>query len=96
VVDFWGLHYYDSGKNPKQQSDAWLAKAKAHGKKLNFPEWGVWQNGDNAAYIKAMFDFFKANAGSIGYENYFNKASAHALHPSSKFPKARSLYAQLW
>jgi hypothetical protein len=59
VVDFWGVHYYDSG--PKKSTQAtwdsyvgrtgyglnwWLAQAKQRGKKLAVPEWGVWKNGE--------------------------------------------------
>lgn len=96
VVDFWGLHYYDSGKEPKQEIGAWLAKAREHGKKLNVPEWGIWKHGDNAAYIERMNTFFRANAAHIGYESYFNKNSEHELYPSTKWSKARAAYARLW
>jgi hypothetical protein len=95
VVDYWGLHYYDSG-TPTQEIGAWLAKAKSHGKRLNVPEWGVWRNGDNAAYIQRMHAFFRANAAHIGYENYYNKNKEHELHPATRFAKARSAYAKLW
>ena len=81
---------------PAQEIGAWLAKARAHGKRLNVPEWGVWKNGDNAAYIQRMHAFFRANAAHIGYENYYNKAKAHELHPGTRFSKARSAYAKLW
>ena len=96
VVDFWGLHYYDSGSNPKQEIGAWLALAKSHGKILNVPEWGIWMNGDDVAYIQNMFQFFSANASSIGYENYYNRNSAHELYPSTRFSAAANAYSQLW
>lgn len=99
VVDFWGLHYYDSGKvgkTPTQEIGEWLSKARDHGKKMNVSEWGVWTRGDNADYIRDMNAFFRANAAYIGYENYYNKNSSHQLHPSTKFPDARKAYADLW
>ena len=43
-----------------------------------------------------METFFKANAADVGYENYYNRPLAHQLHPSTRFPKARSAYASLW
>lgn len=99
VVDFWGLHYYDSGKVgkvPTQEIGEWLSKARSHGKKMNVSEWGVWTRGDNAGYIRDMNAFFRANAAYIGYENYYNKNSSHQLYPSTKFPASRKAYADLW
>ena len=80
---------------------AWLREAQARGKKLAVPEWGVWDNGepapaDNPLYIENMYRFFSLNAESIEYENYYNRNSAHQLHPATRFDAARALYQQLW
>lgn len=97
VVDFWGLHYYDSGRNPVRTLSGWLSTAKSHGKLMDVSEWGLWQHGDNTAYVQSMSNFFKANAASIGYENYYENPDApHRLEPTTKFPKAAALYKQLW
>lgn len=82
----------------------YLQFAKSRGKKLAVPEWGV-SDGykgagarDNPFFIEKMFQFFKANAGSIAYETYFNcnPASIYKIHPAKHNPKAAAKYQQLW
>lgn len=82
----------------------YLQFAKSRGKKLSVPEWGV-SDGykgsgakDNPFFIEKMFQFFKANAGSIAYEAYFNcnPASIYKVHPAHHNPKAAAKYQQLW
>jgi hypothetical protein len=81
---------------------AWLDLAKSLNKKLAVAEWGIWNNtgpeaADNAAYIESMYNFFKANAGSIAYESYHNcGATKHKLYPSGRFHRASAKYRQLW
>ena len=58
------------------------AFARQHGKKLSIPEWGIGGPSivrncsepgiDNPFFMRKMFAFFRANAGSIAYEAYFN------------------------
>ncbi|MFI7587993.1 glycoside hydrolase family 26 protein [Spongisporangium articulatum] len=63
----------------------WLRFAKAHGKKLSVPEWGVYpgtshaghNGGDNPYYIAKMTRFFRANAKYIAYEAYFNESASY-------------------
>jgi hypothetical protein len=43
-----------------------------------------------------MYKFFKANAGSISYENYFNTNVKHRIFPVNAFPNASARYQQLW
>jgi hypothetical protein len=81
--------------------DMWLQEARARGKSLSVPEWGVWDNGepadpDNPLYIENMYRFFRSNAAGIEYENYYNRPLSHQLHPSARFPQARARYQQLW
>jgi hypothetical protein len=81
---------------------SWLAAAKAHGKKLSVPEWGVWDRdsggptADNPVYIDNMYRFFRDNAPDIAYENYYNSSLRHQLNPSTKYPKAGAKYRELW
>jgi hypothetical protein len=50
-------------------------------------EWGIkvgssnGQSKDNPFYIKKMYEFFKANASFIAYENYFNQKIIHQVAP---------------
>lgn len=53
---------------------AWLAFAKAHGKKLALPEWGL-TTGDNPLFIGKMYEFFWLNAEWIEFEALFQEES---------------------
>ena len=88
-VDIIGVDSYDSWvdwnwalNDPEQGLNAWLAFARQHGKKLSFPEWGLYTttyddgtdahgHGDQPGYIQHMYDFFRENAADIAYEAYF-------------------------
>ncbi len=79
----------------------WLKAARARGKKLAVPEWGVWDTGDTRAadtpvYIDNMYRFFRANAADIAYENYYNCPQKHRLFPQTDFPQASARYRALW
>ena len=43
-----------------------------------------------------MHDTFKANAGSIAYEGYFNCQSRHQIYNAGRNPKVSAKYKQLW
>jgi beta-mannanase len=110
-VDIRGLHYYDRPPITSQAAwdrevnryekghpvgiGAWVAEARRNGKRLAVPEWGVWES-DNLFHIELMYKFFKANAGSISYENYFNTNVKHRIFPVNAFPNASARYQQLW
>jgi hypothetical protein len=82
----------------------WLAFARSHGKRLGIAEWGLWRRdglsaaqADDPVYIANMYQFFRANAGSIAYETYFNAmADQHLLCPTTQFPRATATYKALW
>ena len=65
-----------------QGLNRWLPVVTAHGKPLDVPEWGVWMrhgtaaDADSPVYIQGMYQFFKANAAKIAYENYYNCSDA--------------------
>jgi hypothetical protein len=91
------LERYASG-GPKGLG-AWLADAKAFGKKLAVSEWGLWGKSDvadNPVYIENMFRFFNNNAPDLVYESYFNCASFHYIYPSTIFKNAAARYRALW
>jgi hypothetical protein len=80
---------------------AWLRAAQAHGKRLGVAEWAIWDQGEGAkaddpVYMDNMARFFRANAGSIAYETYFNTGGIHSLCPSTRFPKAAARYKADW
>jgi hypothetical protein len=99
----WDQYYKaSSGGNPWGLG-TWLSFARAHGKRLGIAEWGIWHQGgsmaaaDDPVYIDNMARFFKANAGSIAYETYFNAmADQHTLCPNTRFPKAAAAYKKGW
>ena len=72
----WDADYMRTQDGGPRGLGTWLAFARAHGKLLSIPEWGVNNGGgdggfDNPLYIQQMYDFFTANAGAIAYESYF-------------------------
>lgn len=85
----------------------WLAYAKAKGKKLAIPEWGIGGPSnacakpgiDNPFFIRKMHAFLQANAASIAFEAYFNGAlptGSHQLAPAAANPKSSAAYVSLW
>ncbi|MDH6551171.1 hypothetical protein M2161_003896 [Streptomyces sp. SAI-133] len=62
MVDIIGMDSYDqpSGLSFEQQVkepyglQAQVDFAKAHGKPISYPEWGLFRNGDNSAYMRGM------------------------------------------
>src|SRR4051794_21919987 len=99
----WDQYYNAKYEDNPWGLGAWLAAARAHGKKLGVGEWGIWNQGgaasasDDPIYMQNMFKFFKANASSISYETYFNAMpDQHTLCPSTRFPKSAATYKALW
>ena len=62
---------------------AWLAFARAKGKKLELAEWGVGRRGDNPDYISKMYDFFRGAGSTLAHEGYLN-GNGHELYAPSK------------
>jgi beta-mannanase len=97
----WDQHYDATWYGGPRGLGRWLAAAKSRGKRLAVSEWGVWDQGslakaDNPVYVENMHRFFRNNAASIAYENYYNCSTKHQLHPSTRFTKARARYKELW
>lgn len=88
----------------------WLAYAKAKGKRLAIPEWGIGgpRNAcprpgiDNPFFIRKMAEFLRANAASIAFEAYFNGdgtpgvPGSHKLSPATYNPQSSAMYRSLW
>lgn len=79
--------------------------ARLHGKGMTVPEWGLADpklegNGDNPFYIRAMHEFFAANADVLVLESYFNESDngqRSSLWPEKpENPKAAAEYRRLW
>lgn len=78
----------------------WANFARAHGKRISVPEWGVYpgtawagnNGGDNAYYVKQMFGFFRAHAKELAYESYFNETASYYAGALSLNPKAAAEY----
>ena len=73
----WDQYYKATYNGGPWGIGAWLDFARSRGKRLGIGEWAVWAVPDNKkpddpVYIDNMYRFFKANAGSIAYETYFN------------------------
>jgi hypothetical protein len=104
----WDARYMarDHGDSPLGIG-AWLAFAKAHGKPLALPEWGLnWADDktpgpqDNPFFIQKMNEFFRTNAGEgpgqVLYEIYYNINDVKAqLHPVASNPKSSERYKSL-
>jgi hypothetical protein len=100
----WKASLNETHRGGPKGINTYLQFAKSRGKKLAVSEWAV-SDGykgsgakDNPFFIEKMFQFFKANAGSIAYEAYFNcnPAEIYKVYPSNHNPKSAAKYQQLW
>jgi beta-mannanase len=82
----------------------WADFAKAHGKKISIPEWGVYPSrgsssgGDNPFYIAKMEGFFKSLGKELAYESYFNESASYyggSIYGAGQNPSAASEYKTL-
>lgn len=119
VVDLIGCDTYDWYHTTSKDEHGWALTqrprnavgiadiadfARAHGKGLTVPEWGLASEaeggaGDNAYFIEQMRAFFEANADILVMENYFNEPStslANAIWDPTQMPQAAQAYRRLW
>ncbi|WP_207709607.1 glycoside hydrolase family 26 protein [Actinomadura macrotermitis] len=101
VVDIIGLDSYDqpagadfatfiSEPNGLQaQADF----AKEHGKPISFPEWGLFRNGDNPAFIQGMHDWIVTH--DVVYQTITDYCP-HGVWRCSGNPDSSSLYRRLF
>jgi Glycosyl hydrolase family 26 len=119
-VDLIGADHYDASFGSISPSDHaavwaayvnapkglnWLAGfAKAHGKRMSFPEWGLSNRcdghggNDDPYFIQAMHDWMSQH--DVAYEAYYESADAGVCATfamsSGKFPEATALYRKLF
>ena len=85
----------------------WADFARAHGKKLSVPEWGVYpgtawaghNGGDNPFYIAKMVGFFRSQASNLAYEAYFNEPASYyagSMYGPVQAPRASAEYSRLY
>jgi hypothetical protein len=111
-VDIVGVDSYDGWPGVKTAADwnehlngayglkFWANFARAHGKKLSIPEWGVYpgtawaghNGGDNPYYVAKMFGFFRQHAKELAYEAYFNESASYYAGALAMNPKAAAEY----
>jgi hypothetical protein len=68
VVDIIGMDSYDQPPGARFADQVHqpyglqtqVDFAKAHGKPVSYPEWGLFRNGDNAAYMRGMLEWIAA------------------------------------
>ena len=76
--------------------------AKAHGKPLGIPEWGLNRNlgpGDHPEFVTAMRSFLDKHAGDILFENYFSESRTDlgsGIFEKDQNPNAAQRYRELW
>lgn len=82
---------------------SWLDFARAQGKKLSLPEYGIRADlkrgggGDNDVYVRMIYAFIESNHGDIAYENYFNMGKpGQKVFPEDLNPAASAAYRELW
>lgn len=98
VVDMVGMDLYDAGMpgNPKNEKDRWdslyhepegpgqiIAFARAHGKPLSIPEWGLDDSsaggiGDDSTYVRGIASIIRDN--NVVYQSYFDRPTGGVLY----------------
>jgi glycosyl hydrolase family 26 len=119
AVDIVGCDTFDWYNTKVQNEVSWRAAirpvggvgiadvadfARAHGKGLSIPEWGLASPadgglGDNPFYIKKMRSFFEANADVLVLESYFSEPEtslANSIWDPVQNPRSSAVYARLW
>lgn len=105
VVDVVSVEGYD-GRGGSDTDERWGAArkafdlvggfAKAHGKPLALPEWGImshrknakWGGGDNPNHIEKVCDYVKAVGSNVLYYAYFDRDNASADHRLESHPRS--------
>ena len=118
-VDIVGVDSYDMypGVRSEQQWQQhysgefglafWADFARAHGKQLSVPEWGVYpgtlhagnNGGDNPFYVGKMVEFFRSLGPLLAYEAYFNDSGSYyagSLFGPVQAPQAAAEYRRLY
>lgn len=119
VVDLIGCDIYDWYHTQGTDEQSWQRSvrpahsvgiadvaefARAHGKGLTFPEWGLASTdesgaGDNPYFVVRMRRFFEQHAEILTLESYFNEPAtslANSIWSPVQMPQASAVYRRLW
>ncbi|MER5404551.1 glycosyl hydrolase [Streptomyces sp. NPDC002769] len=83
-----GLSFDDEVKEPYGLQEH-VDFAKAHGKPISYPEWGLFRNGDNAAYMKRMLAWMNEHPPLY---NTLTDYCPHGVWQCADNPKASAVY----
>jgi len=101
VVDIIGMDVYDQpvGKDFDEfvkepyGLQAHVDFARAHGKKISFPEWGLFRNSDNPDYIRDMFDWMTRHGAE--YQT-ISDYCPHGVWRCADNPRSSEVYRSLF
>ena len=119
AVDLVGCDFYDWHNTKSTDEASWQASirpsdsvgiqdvaefARAHGKGLTYPEWGVASTqeagvGDNPFFVEKVRSFFEANSDILVFESYFSEPDtslSNSLWDPVQMPSSAETYARLW
>lgn len=119
AVDLVGCDFYDWHNTRSTDEQSWQQTirpsdsvgiqdvadfARAHGKGLTYPEWGLASTeeegvGDNPFFIEKVRGFFEANADILVLESYFSEPEtslANSIWDPVQMPKSAEVYRRLW
>ena len=101
VVDIIGMDSYDTG--PGQTFADYLNQpyglraharfAEAHGKPMSYPEWGLFDHGDNSAYVRAMHAWMTTH--NVAYQTITDYCP-HGVWRCSAHPASQHAFQQLF
>ncbi|HET8641999.1 MAG TPA: glycosyl hydrolase [Pseudonocardiaceae bacterium] len=101
VVDIIGMDSYDQAPGRTFRDfveqpyglQAHADFAAAHGKPVSFPEWGLYDHGDNPAYVRAMHDWFSTH--DVAYQSVTDYCP-HGVWGCTANPESSRAYRELF
>jgi hypothetical protein len=79
----------------------WAGFARAHGKPMTFPEWGLAVEpdghgaGDDPYFVEQMVAFFRNPAHNVAWAMYFDVEDSRISSADTRYPTAAARYRQL-
>ncbi|WP_067473366.1 glycosyl hydrolase [Actinomadura hibisca] len=100
-VDIIGLDSYDQppGKkfadyaNQRYGLGAQARFARAHGKPISFPEWGLFRRGDNPDYVRRMYRWMRTH--NVAYQTITDYCP-HGVWRCRSHPRSARVYRELF
>jgi hypothetical protein len=86
-----GLSFDQQVKEPYGLQDH-VEFAKAHGKPISYPEWGLFRNGDNAEYMRRMLAWMDEHKPLY---NTLTDYCPHGVWQCSQNPKSAAVYREV-